>query len=94
MEVWIKDLSDRSCYTRFGKEIPKKETKIDVIKYFGRDVVNELKNDKLIKVIVHNAKNLGAEKKEAEIKEEKAPEVKRKEAQRKKTVSKNLNRKK
>jgi len=75
MEIWLQDLSDRANYTRFGKVIPKKETKVDMIKYFGRDVLKELKADRLIKVIVHNASNLAEEKKQAEIKIEEAPVV-------------------
>ena len=65
MEAWIQDISTKQCYTRYGKVIPKRETKIDIEKYFGRDVLTELKNDSLIKVIVHNAEDLQAEKKAA-----------------------------
>jgi hypothetical protein len=77
MEIWIKDLTNRSCYTRFGKTIPKSETKIDMIKYFGRDVLSELKSDKNIKCIMHNAPNLEAEKKEAAKKEDVATKEKK-----------------
>jgi hypothetical protein len=92
MEAWIKDLSSKNCYTRFGKVIPKKEIKVDIIKYFGRDVLKELKNDPLIKVIVHNAQDKQTEKKEAIKKTEKVKEVEKKAVQRRKTVTKNLKR--
>jgi hypothetical protein len=55
MEAWIQDISTKQCYTRYGKVIPKRETKIDIEKYFGRDVLTELKNDSLIKFIVNIA---------------------------------------
>lgn len=87
MEAWIKDIGESQCYTRFGKVIPKKETKVDVEKYFGRDVLEQLKSDKRIKVIVHNASNLQAEKKEAVKKEE---VVKEKIAEEKKEVEKEV----
>lgn len=75
MEIWIKDLSSKVTKTRFGKVIPKNETKVDMIKYFGRDVLKDLKSDPEVKVIVHNASNLKEEKKQAEIKVEQAPIV-------------------
>jgi hypothetical protein len=78
MDIWIKDLSDRSQYTRFGKIIPKKETKVDMIEYFGRDVLSQLKSDKNnMSVIVHNSKDLDQEKKEAKQKEDNADKNKK-----------------
>lgn len=92
MEIWIQDLSLANCYTRFGKVIPKKETKIDMIKYFGKDVLNELKADPRIKVVVHNSVNLEAEKKEATQKESEVDLFHKAEEERIKTVK--VNRKK
>lgn len=93
MEAWITDISNRSCKTRFGKVIPKRETKIDVEKYFGRDVLKDLKNDPEIKVVVHNAKDLETEKKEAIKKEEKVKDFVKQEEARKEEVRKNITKK-
>ena len=35
MEVWIKYNGKSENYTRYGKAIPKKETKIDLASFFG-----------------------------------------------------------
>jgi len=94
MELWIQDISTKECHQRFGKNIPKKETKIDMIKFFGRDVLAELKSDPLIKIIVHNAKDLIVEKKEAAVKEEQVQLVIEKEEERKEEVAKTRGRRK
>lgn len=90
MEIWIKDISTRNCYTRFGKVIPKKETKVDVEKFFGRDVLSAIKSDPLIKCIVHNAKDLETEKKAASKRELEVNIVIENEKERKKEIKKNI----
>jgi hypothetical protein len=90
MEIWIQDISNKECHQRFGKNIPKKETKIDMIKFFGRDVLNELKRDPFIKIIVHNAQDLQKEKLEATKKEENVTMVIQAEEARKEEVTKTV----
>jgi len=92
MEAWIKDISNKNCYTRFGKIIPKKETKIDIEKYFGKDVLKQLQSDLLIKVIVHNATDKEEQKKEAVKKEVEVKDFEKKETERVQEVTKTVRR--
>lgn len=59
MEIWIKYNGEHENYTRFGKKIPKNETKIDMAKFFGiseekcNTRIKDLCSDKNIKIIKH-----------------------------------------
>ena len=53
MDAYIKYLGDiNDCYTRLGKKIPSKETKVELEKFFGRTdtkfLINKLSSDSRI----------------------------------------------
>lgn len=60
MEAWLKYLGNYTDnYTRYGKEIPKQEKKIDICRFFNvreereKSIIDALKSDKKIFFKLH-----------------------------------------